>query len=198
MPVILAIKQFMYRIDSKRRQTMKRLTIAAVLLVFVTTASAFPVKKSRKPLIEFGPKASMYISSFRLGMGAELVFNPMHNLGIRMDIAEFSFGDDLTEFHMNYGGSLDALIHVPARNLNPYFYGGFSLFSFDADGFSDTFFAFRFGLGLEHVWDRNTNIFIEPGLIIADIPRLFVPGIGDDDTKITFKLSAGARLGILR
>lgn len=168
---------------------MKRLIIVAVLLAFVTTASAVPVKRSRKPLVEFGPKASMYISSFRLGIGAELVFNPMQNLGIRMDVIEFSFGDDLTEFYMNYGTSLDALIHFPARNLNPYFYGGFSLISFSINGFSDTFFAFRFGLGLEHAWDRNTNVFIEPGLIVADVGA---------DTETTFRLSAGARLGILR
>lgn len=168
---------------------MKKLIIFALLLVFVTTASALPVKKSRKSLVEFGPKASLYIGSVRFGIGAELVFNPIRNLGIRMDLAEFSFGEDLTEFHMNYGGSLDALIHFPARSMNPYFYGGLSLFSFSIDGFSDTFFAFRFGLGLEHAWDRNTNVFIEPGLIVAD---------AGGDTETMFRLSAGARLGILR
>jgi hypothetical protein len=177
------------RIDNRRRHKMKRILIVAILFVLITTASAFPVKKSRKPLVEFGPKASMYISSVRFGIGAELVFNPMRNLGIRMDITEVSFGDDLTEFHLNYGTSLDALLHFPARNLNPYFYGGLSLFSFSIDGFSDTFFAFRFGLGLEHAWDRNINAFIEPGLVVADV---------GGDTETIFRLSAGARLGILR
>ncbi|KPK68999.1 hypothetical protein AMJ87_11115 [candidate division WOR_3 bacterium SM23_60] len=168
---------------------MKRLIIVAVLFVFITTASAFPVKKSRKPLVEFGPKANLYIGSVRFGIGAELIVNPLRNLGIRMDLVEFSFGDDLTEFYMNYGGSLDALIHFPAQSINPYFYGGFSLFSFDRDRFSDTYFTFRFGLGLEHAWDRNTNVFVEPGLIIAD---------AGGNTETIFRLSAGARLGILR
>ena len=56
---------------------MKRLIIVAVLFVLVTTASAFPARKSRKPLVEFGPKASMYIGSVRLGLGAEILFHPM-------------------------------------------------------------------------------------------------------------------------
>lgn len=168
---------------------MKKLIIFALLLVFVTTASALPVKKSRKSLVEFGPKASLYISSVRFGLGAEIVFNPMRNLGIRMDLAEFSFGEDLTEFYLNYGGSLDALIHFPARGMNPYFYAGLGLVSF-SNGISRTDFAFRFGLGIEHAWDRNTNVFLEPGLIIADI--------GAGETRTTFRLSAGARLGLLR
>ena len=168
---------------------MKRLIIIVVFFAFVATASAVPVKKSRHSLVEFGPKASLYIGSVRFGIGAELVFNPMRNLGIRMDLAEFSFGDDYTQFYMNYGGSLDALLHFPTRGINPYFFGGLGLVSF-SNGASRTDFAFRFGLGLEHAWDRNTNVFLEPGLIIADI--------GGDDTETTFRLSAGARLGILR
>jgi len=168
---------------------MKRLITIVVFLAFVATASAVPVKKSRHSLVEFGPKASLYISSVRFGIGAELVFNPMHNLGIRMDLAEFSFGENLTEFYLNYGGSLDALIHFPTRGMNAYFYAGLGLVSF-SNGVSRTDFAFRFGLGMEHAWDRNTNVFLEPGLIIADI--------GAGDTRTTFRLSAGARLGILQ
>lgn len=168
---------------------MKRFIAIVVFFAFVATASAVPVRKPKHSLVEFGPKANLYIGSVRFGIGAELIVNPLRNLGIRMDVAEFSFGNHLTEFHMNYGGSLDALIHFPAQQINPYFYGGFSLFSFDIDGFSDTFFTFRFGLGLEHTWDRNMNVFIEPGFMIAD---------AGGETETIFRLSAGARLGLLR
>jgi hypothetical protein len=168
---------------------MKRFVTMVVFLALVATASALPLRTAKHSLVEFGPKASLYIGSVRFGMGAELVFNPMRNLGIRMDVAEFSFGNNHTEFYMNYGGSLDALIHFPTRDIHPYFFGGLGLVSFTNMN-SDTYFAFRFGLGVEHAWDRNTNVFLEPGLIIASI--------GDGDTKTTFRLSAGARLGILR
>lgn len=167
---------------------MKRLIIAAVLFAFVATASAFPVTKSRKSLVEFGPKASMYTGPFRLGLGAEVLFNPVQNLSIRMDLFELSF-IEYTQFYLNYGSSIDGLIYIPARGLNPYFFAGLGIASISNDE-SVTSFVFRFGLGVEHRWDRRTNLFIEPGLIIADV--------GAADTDVIFRLSLGARLRLLR
>lgn len=171
---------------------MKKLFLILVILLFIASADAAILKRSKRPLVEIGPKASLYIGSVRFGIGAEIAFNPLKNVGFRMDFTELSFGD-YTQLHLNYIGSFDALIYIPMRGLrgiNPYLHTGFGLNMVDTDAGSETALSLRAGMGITYPWSKTTDLFIEPGIIIAD------PGAGDTET--TFRLSFGGRFGILK
>jgi hypothetical protein len=165
---------------------MKRLFIILLILFAVASMQAKVYKSVRPSLIEIGPKGSLYISSVRFGIGAEVLFNPMPTFGIRVDATEVSFGNG-TVFYLNHGGSLDALIYIPMRGMQPYVHTGFG-FSVISNGGSATLFSIRAGLGLNYPMARNAKLFIEPGIIIY----------GNGGTDVMFRLSMGGRFGLLR
>jgi hypothetical protein len=170
---------------------MKKLLIVIAILLFVVAAEA---KRSRS-LVEVEPKASLYIGSVRFGIGCDVIFNPLKTVGFRFSGTELSFGDDQTQLYLNFSflnSSLDALIYFPMRGMQPYVHTGIGILILDTDpGDSNTFFTIRGGLGLNYPWSRGTNLFVEPGVIITD------PGDWGD-TDVIFRLSVGARFGILK
>lgn len=170
---------------------MKKILIVIAILLFVVAAEA---KRSRS-LVEVEPKASLYIGSVRFGIGCDVIFNPLKTVGFRFSGTELSFGDDQTQFHLNFSvlnSSLDALIYFPVRGMQPYVHTGIGFLVLDTDpGDSNTFFTIRGGLGLNYPWSRGANLFVEPGIIITD------PGDWGD-TDVIFRLSVGARFGILK
>ncbi|MBE0432943.1 hypothetical protein IBX73_05685 [candidate division WOR-3 bacterium] len=164
---------------------MKKMLFLVMLILVVWPGEA--ARLTKRPLIELGPKASLYISSVNFGLGAEMVVNPLRSVGLRMDLAELSFGDGGTRFSFNRL-ALDALIYIPVRGIKPYGFLGFGL---SANG--ATHLTFRGGLGLNYAIARSADIYIEPGVIVdfVDIPD-------GSRTDATFRLSAGGRFGILK
>ena len=167
---------------------MKRFFVILGLLVFVTTLSAKGLKS--RPLIEGGPKASLYIGSVAFGIGSEVVVNPLKNMGFRFNLAEIHFNDG-TRFTLNQG-SLDALLYIPMQELQPYIHAGLGL---TANG--GTTFSISGGMGLNFTMNRGTDVFVEPGIIITSISVDGVDGDGDN-TDVQFRLSAGARFGLIK
>ena len=170
---------------------MKKILIVIAILLFVVAAEA----KRYRSLVELEPKASLYIGSVRFGLGCDVIFNPLKTVGFRFSGTELSFGDDQTQFYLNFSflnSSLDALIYFPMRGMQPYVHTGIGFLVLDTDpGDSNTFFTIRGGLGLNYPWSHGANLFVEPGVIITD------PGDWGD-TDVIFRLSVGARFGILQ
>jgi hypothetical protein len=160
---------------------MKKIAIIAVLLFLVVAGEA------KGSLIEVEPKASLYIGSVRFGLGCDVIVNPLKNVGFRLSFTELSFGD-YTQFYLNMGNSLDALIYFPVRGIQPYVHTGFGFNMIDTDAGSSTYYTIRGGLGLNYPWSRNSILFVEPGVIIA----------GNGESDVWFRLSVGARFGIIR
>ena len=165
---------------------MKKILIVVAILFVVSSMDA---KVIRRSTLEIGPKASLYIGDLvdddvGLGLGAELVLNPMRSIGFRIDLTELLIADN-TSFVLNQGGSFDALFYLPTRTLNLYIHTGFGLAT---NG--NTVFSVRAGMGLLYPWRRSGYFFFEPGIIITDVE--------DVDTAVTFRFSAGARFGIFR
>lgn len=167
---------------------MKKILIITAILLLVVAAEA------KQPLVELEPKASLYIGSVRFGLGCDIIFNPLKTVGFRLSGTELSFGDDLTQFYLNYPfftNSLDALIYFPMRGMQPYVHTGLGFLMWDPEAIdSQTYFILRGGLGLNYPWKRGANLFVEPGVIIMDL--------GAADTDVIFRLSVGARFGILK
>ena len=162
---------------------MKKLFIILLLVLCISTAYA---KKAKRPLVQFAPKASLYIGSVRFGVGAEVVFNPLRSLGFRMGLTEVTFGTGGTAFNLNHGTSFDIFFYIPMRKLQPYAYAGFGL---SANG--GTRFSIDGGIGLDFVMSRGMNFFVEPGIVISSIS---VGGVSNTD--FMFRLSGGVKFGI--
>ena len=165
---------------------MKRfITLMMILAIF----STLQAKKSTRPLIEIGPKGTLYIGdNVRFGIGAEAILNPVRNVGVRMDLTEISFGD-YTAFVLNHHISLDGLIYIPMRELQPYVHAGFGFEVIDTDGGSASYFTIRAGMGFNFAMNRGTILFGEPGIVIQDV---------GDNTDVLFRLAFGARFGLLK
>jgi hypothetical protein len=174
---------------------MKKILVVIAILLFVAAADA-KIAKGYRSLVEVEPKASLYIGSVRFGIGCDVIFNPLKTVGFRFSATELSFGDDQTQFYLNFSflnSSLDALIYFPMRGMQPYVHTGIGFLMLDTDpGDSNTFFTIRGGLGLTYPWSRTTNLFVEPGVIITDL------GDWGNDTDVTFRLSVGARFGVFK
>ncbi len=169
--------------------------IAIFILCLTVLVQAKGIKRFGHSMLEIAPKASLYIGEDAyFGIGAECVINPVKQVGIRMNITEVVFGNG-TQFYLNYGGwafgalSLDGLFYIPMQNLEPYVHGGLGVSIIDTPGpvGTQTFFNFRFGMGLNYPVNPGTKLFIEPGIIIYDA----------GNTESMFRLSFGARFGIL-
>ena len=167
---------------------MKKVFVVLLLLSFIIIGEAQTRRSAKRPLIELGPKASLYIGSVRFGFGAELLVNPIKNLGLRFDLTELSFGEDNTRFSFNLRDmSLDGVIYLPMHEITPYAFLGLGL---SADE-NTTRVEFRGGLGFNYSITRSTDIFLEPGVIITHNSYAEV-------TDVWFRLSAGGRFGLIR
>ena len=171
---------------------MKKFVVLLILLVAVSSLQA-KVTRSSRALLEIGPKGSLYLlegsdDDVRFGIGAEIVVNPLRNIGLRMDITELSFGE-YTLFYLNQGFyrgmTLDALIYFPMSGMQPYFHTGFG-FSTWSNGESHTDYSIRAGMGFIFNMRGGTDLFLEPGIIIT----------GNGDTDVIFRTSFGARFGM--
>jgi len=172
---------------------MKKTIIFALLLMLFAQAKG--IKRFTHSVVDIAPKASLYIGEDAyFGIGAECVVNPVRQIGIRLNIAEITFGNG-THFYLNSGAwvlsglSLDGLFYIPMTEIEPYVHGGLGFEIFDPPGPGDThtFFSFRFGMGLNYSINPKTKVFVEPGIIIYDA----------GNTETVFRLSFGARFGIL-
>jgi len=157
-----------------------------VLLLLAVLLVVFPL--SARPKLEFAPRGSIYISSVNFGIGADIIVNPMKNLGVRVNLAEVVFGDN-TAFSLNAGNifsfsNLDILYYTNIANIFSYVDIVFGLLS-QTGG---TTIAVGGGLGLEKYMGKGNYIFLEPALIFSDGPFT--------DGDLTFRTSFGLKLGI--
>ncbi|MBN2621503.1 hypothetical protein JXB22_10495 [candidate division WOR-3 bacterium] len=160
---------------------MKKTVIIIALFCIVTAVQA---RAAKRPLVEIGPKANLYIGDdVRVGFGAEALVSPMSAFSVRTEVTELSFGD-YTVFSLNFGSSLDALIHIPMRSMAPYVHAGMGFQIID----DYTALSIRAGMGLNYNLKRGLDVFVEPGLIIQDY----------GETDVIFRLSFGGRFGILK
>lgn len=162
---------------------MKKILITLMLLFIVSSVDAKTIERS---LIEIGPKASLYINDgVQFGIGVEAVVNPFRIVGFRFDLTEILF--DPTTFYFNREGSLDAFVYIPLRNIQLYVYSGIGLKIHETGAGTQTRYSIRGGLGLNYPLNPKTCLFVEPGIIFA----------GNGDTDVSFRVSAGARFGII-
>ena len=157
-----------------------------ILLVLVVVLVALPL--SARPRLEFSPRGSLYISSVNFGIGADIIVNPMKNLGVRVNLAEVVFGDQ-TAFSLNSGNlfsfsNFDILYYTNIAGIFSYVDIVFGLLS--ATG--GTTIAIGGGVGLEKYMGKGNYIFLEPALIFTDGPAT--------DGDLTFRTSFGLKLGI--
>jgi len=168
---------------------MKRIIVACLLLLAFVSVEAKGTKRATRPLLEIGPKASLYLGEdIQFGMGAEVIANPLRNFGVRFDITEIRFGN-ATQFYLNYGSSIDALIYIPMRGIDPYVHAGVGFMFVDnpGPGSPSTLFSLRFGMGFLYALNPKTNLMIEPGILIIDA----------GETDAVFRLSCGGRFNVL-
>ena len=168
---------------------MKKTFFILLILCVAVIGQAQTRRAAKRPMIELGPKASLYLGSLRFGIGAELLVNPLRNLGLRFDIAELSFGEDETRFAFNLRDfSMDGIIYIPMQGIKPYAFLGLGLSAREVR----TNFQFRGGLGFNYSVTRKTDIFVEPGAVID------YSSSGDDsNTDIWFRLSAEGGLATI-
>jgi hypothetical protein len=163
---------------------MKKLPIILMLLFIVSSVEA---KTTDRSLIEIGPKASIYINDgVQFGIGIEAVVNPLRIVGFRFDLTEILF--DPTTFYFNREGSLDAFVYIPLRNIQLYIHSGIGLKIHETGAGTQTDYSIRGGLGLNYPLNSKTCVFVEPGIIFS----------GNGDSDVSFRVSAGARFGIIR
>ncbi|UCG91595.1 MAG: hypothetical protein JSV97_11025 [candidate division WOR-3 bacterium] len=169
---------------------MKRILLILVVLSIVTSLNARVVKKS---MIEIAPRLSIYISEDNaFGIGSDIIFNPLKNIGFRIEAGELLFNGG-TYFMLNHGAlstfpKIDALIYIPMRQMNPYIHTGLGLTT--GEGF--TLLAIGGGMGFDFEMRRGTTLFIEPGLYILSASN------GASDTDVVFRLTLGAKFGLFR
>ncbi len=167
---------------------MKKTIIISLLICAFVIGQAQTRKMAKKPLIELGPKASMYIGSLNFGIGAELLINPARNFGLRLGLTELRFGDADTRFSINlHDLSLDGILYIPMEGIKPYAFLGAGLSTQ-----TNTNIEFRAGLGFNYSVTRSTNIFVEPGAIVN------YTSYNEGNTDIGFRLSIGGRFGLIR
>ena len=164
---------------------MKRLLIIPVLFSVFAFVDA---RTTEKPLIQIGPKATLYMDhEYQFGIGMEAVVNALQAVGFRFNLIEIIF--DPTTLYLNREGSIDAFIYLPLRNINfqLYFHTGIGLTIHETEAGTQTRYSIRGGMGLNYPLNPKTCLFVEPGVIV----------LGNGETEIPLRLSAGARFGII-
>ena len=167
---------------------MKKFLPILFLICVVAIGEAQTRKATKRPLLELGPKASLYMGSLlRGGAGAEIIVNPVQNAGLRIYLVELTFGEGDTRFHFNLRDiSIDGILYLPMQGIEPYAFLGLGI---AANGRTDV--DFRGGIGLNYSITRGTHIFVEPGAIISYDSY-------NGDTDIWFRLSLGGRFTLIR
>jgi hypothetical protein len=164
---------------------MKKLLIILAPIFIVSSMDANTVER---PLIQLGPKATLYMDHvYQFGIGMETVVNPLRCVGFRLDLAEIIF--DPTTFYLNREGSIDALIYLSLRNVKfqLYFHSGIALKVHETGTGTEKRYSIRGGVGLNYPLSPKTCLFVEPGIIF----------MGNGETEVPFRISAGARFGII-
>jgi hypothetical protein len=171
---------------------MKKMVAVVLLLAGAVGLEARGVKAPKRSWFELGGKASAFMGEedFQAGIGAEALVNPSAMLGIRYELFDVRFGGGLVSFNLLEISSLDALIYLPMTGIEPYLHAGMGISAAFGSGSSAWAFNFRGGMGFDYRLNKNLKIFAEPGIIINRIP-----GAG---TSTTFRLSAGARFGLIK
>jgi hypothetical protein len=157
-----------------------------IILALFFVVSVMGANTVERPLIQLGPKATLYMDhEYQFGIGMETVVNPLRTVGFRFNLIEIIFNP--TTLYLNREGSVDALIHLPLDNIQLYFHSGIGLTIHETESGTQTRYSIRGGMGLNYPLNPKTCLFVEPGIII----------LGNGETEIPLRLSAGARFGII-
>ncbi|MBN1693964.1 hypothetical protein JW879_01005 [candidate division WOR-3 bacterium] len=154
---------------------MKKVFLLLAVLLVVLPLSA-------RPKLELAPRASLYISSVNVGIGADIIANPTKKIGIRVNLAELIFGD-YTVFSLNHPGNLELLYYTNIADIISYLNLIFGLQAGDVT----TIVTLGGGAGYEASLGKGNKLFLEPSLLILT---------GDVDTDVTLRLSGGFKFGI--
>ncbi len=156
------------------------------ILVMLFIISPLFADAAKRPLIELGPKGTLYINGgVDFGLGVEAVVNPLEKVGFRINLTEITF--DPTTFCFNRDGSIDAFVYIPLQSMQLYALAGVGLKTHDTGAGTQTRYSISGGLGLNYPLNPRTCLFAEPAVIIT----------GNGDTDVSFRISAGARFGII-
>lgn len=162
---------------------MKR-TLSFLLLVTVATSAR--TARSKIPLLTVGPQFSVQTDDdTELEIALEVVLTPHQAIGLRARVLTLWFGDN-TVFAFNQGISLDALMPIPMRRIEPYAHAGFDISVFDSPAGTQTVLAARGGVALRIPVGTRNSLYLEPGIIVSDAGEL----------RSQFRVAAGARLGV--
>lgn len=163
---------------------MKKVVTIFVMLFII---SPFFANATKRPLIELGPKGTLYINGeVDFGLGVEVVVNPLEKIGFRVNLTEIIF--DPTTFYFNRDGSIDAFIYIPLQNMQLYALVGLGLKTHDTGAGTQTHYSISGGLGLNYPLNPKTCLFAEPAVIIS----------GNGEIDVSFRVSAGARFRIIK
>ncbi len=166
---------------------MKKMFLLLAVVLVVLPLSA-------RPKLEFSPRGTVYIggapgADVSFGIGADLIVNPKKQFGLRVNLAEFVFGDlegvvINSSLTMISPTTFDILYYTNIANLFSYIaltFGYSSINDVDA-------FAIGGGLGLEKYMGKGNYLFFEPGLVFVDSGR--------GDGELILRLPFGFKLGI--
>ncbi len=126
-----------------------------------------------KPRLEIAPRLSLYHGETylsggtpNLGLGVDVILNPTNNIGLRLTLSEFLFGEN-TVFILNSEiyksmSTLDFLYYVQIGGLKSYINAGLGIHTHHGR----THFALETGIGLQHYIGGGKTLFLEPNLVI--------------------------------
>ncbi len=170
---------------------MKVLSAGLAVLVLFSVLDA-RVTKGRSSMLDIAPRFSFStdFDETQFSFGGDLIFNPFKRIGMRVTFAELSFNGG-TVFDMNYGllsvwPKIDALIYMPARQIQPYIHTGIGLVTGDA-----TFLILGGGIGADYYVSKKMAFSFEPGLYFTHVSN------GMNDSNFWLRLSAGMKFSVL-
>lgn len=171
---------------------MKTIITITLLLVLGIGLEAKGLRAAKKPWLEIGGKANVFLGEddVRAGVGAEAVINPFKFIGLRYELLDVRFGGGLVRVAVLDISSLDALIYLPMAGVEPYVHAGLGVSASFGSGSPLWIFSVRGGMGVNFTLNKKINVFAEPGILIDRQPEA--------GTKTTFCLSLGARFGLVK
>jgi hypothetical protein len=171
---------------------MKKLFTLILLLALFVGLEARGPKAAKKPWLEFGGKANIFLGEddVMTGVGEEAVINPFKFIGLRYELLDLRFGGGLVRVAVLDISSLDALIYLPMAGVEPYIHAGLGVSASFGSGSSFWIFSVRGGMGVSYALNKKINVFAEPGILIDRQP--------ETGTTTTFRLSLGARIGLVK
>ena len=177
-------------------------------LFFIVTLLFVSLSVNLKPKLEIAPRTSLYLGEgnlfygTNLGLGADVVFNPTNNVGIRFNVIEAISGNNavfllnsrllnsVDSRLYNSGSILDLLFYMTIGGLKSYINAGLGIHTHHGR----TYFALETGIGLQHYMGGGKTLFLEPNLVIGYV------GYSDYgyNTDFAFRLSAGLRFPVIK